>query len=134
MNACCCYHYVLSVSVYNAFLSLVYHDGMFFFSSRRRHTRCALVTGVQTCALPIYRPGRRRRMLTHGRLQPENPARVVVIGARGFVGRGLVRLLAEAAMPCLPLSSADVDLAAPGAADRLAQQLQPADAIGRAHV
>src|SRR3546814_5028527 len=28
----------------------------FFFSSRRRHTRCALVTGVQTCALPISRP------------------------------------------------------------------------------
>src|SRR3546814_2666178 len=27
---------------------------LFFFSSRRRHTRCALVTGVQTCALPIY--------------------------------------------------------------------------------
>src|SRR3546814_5155518 len=26
----------------------------FCFSSRRRHTRCALVTGVQTCALPIY--------------------------------------------------------------------------------
>src|SRR3546814_5662580 len=28
----------------------------FFFSSRRRHTRCALVTGVQTCALPIFFP------------------------------------------------------------------------------
>src|SRR3546814_3761146 len=28
----------------------------FLFSSRRRHTRCALVTGVQTCALPIYSP------------------------------------------------------------------------------
>src|SRR3546814_10175582 len=27
----------------------------FVFSSRRRHTRCALVTGVQTCALPIWR-------------------------------------------------------------------------------
>src|SRR3546814_8387507 len=26
----------------------------FFVSSRRRHTRCALVTGVQTCALPIW--------------------------------------------------------------------------------
>src|SRR3546814_9394970 len=26
---------------------------MLFFSSRRRHTRCALVTGVQTCALPV---------------------------------------------------------------------------------
>src|SRR3546814_8267142 len=30
----------------------------FFFSSRRRHTRCALVTGVQTCALPIWRVAR----------------------------------------------------------------------------
>src|SRR3546814_3572136 len=30
-------------------------DHIFFvFSSRRRHTRCALVTGVQTCALPIW--------------------------------------------------------------------------------
>src|SRR3546814_6885557 len=29
----------------------------FFFSSRRRHTSCALVTGVQTCALPIYTGG-----------------------------------------------------------------------------
>src|SRR3546814_18155983 len=28
---------------------------LFLFSSRRRHTRCALVTGVQTCALPISR-------------------------------------------------------------------------------
>src|SRR3546814_10713675 len=32
---------------------LVYKCSLFFFSSRRRHTRCALVTGVQTCALPI---------------------------------------------------------------------------------
>src|SRR3546814_6190744 len=31
----------------------LYLLGFFFFSSRRRHTRCALVTGVQTCALPI---------------------------------------------------------------------------------
>src|SRR3546814_9299776 len=30
-----------------------FYDSCFFFSSRRRHTRCALVTGVQTCALPI---------------------------------------------------------------------------------
>src|SRR3546814_16028525 len=28
----------------------------YLFSSRRRHTRCALVAGVQTCALPIYLP------------------------------------------------------------------------------
>src|SRR3546814_20026928 len=31
---------------------------MFFFSSRRRHTSCALVNGVQTCALPIFDPAR----------------------------------------------------------------------------
>src|SRR3546814_1654537 len=31
----------------------LYFFCFFFFSSRRRHTRCALVTGVQTCALPI---------------------------------------------------------------------------------
>src|SRR3546814_3685904 len=33
--------------------SRLYTLCFFFFSSRRRHTRCALVTGVQTCALPI---------------------------------------------------------------------------------
>src|SRR3546814_3341870 len=33
----------------------------FFFSSRRRHTRCALVTGVQTCALPILLEMHHRR-------------------------------------------------------------------------
>src|SRR3546814_10083470 len=38
---------------------------MFFFSSRRRHTRCALVTGVQTCALPIYRKRRDLRSLAN---------------------------------------------------------------------
>src|SRR3546814_5635760 len=37
-------------------LYAVYVFLCFFFSSRRRHTRCALVTGVQTCALPIYAP------------------------------------------------------------------------------
>src|SRR3546814_9960015 len=36
-------------------LDVVFYEfsRFFFFSSRRRHTRCALVTGVQTCALPI---------------------------------------------------------------------------------
>src|SRR3546814_6982045 len=47
-------------------LSFVFSFFMiFFFSSRRRHTRCALVTGVQTCALPIsvwLRPSRRVRL------------------------------------------------------------------------
>src|SRR3546814_17919836 len=38
---------------------------IFFFSSRRRHTRCALVTGVQTCALPILP----NRVMLQDRLQ-----------------------------------------------------------------
>src|SRR3546814_9280247 len=35
------------------FFLVLYTVYYFFFASRRRHTRCALVTGVQTCALPI---------------------------------------------------------------------------------
>src|SRR3546814_10525730 len=38
----------------------------FFFSSRRRHTRCALVTGVQTCALPIS-------IIDYAKLLKKNP-------------------------------------------------------------
>src|SRR3546814_21044712 len=39
----------------------------FFFSSRRRHTRCALVTGVQTCALPIF--GKQLRYMQNPRAE-----------------------------------------------------------------
>src|SRR3546814_4440467 len=38
-------------------LNYTVSDLSFFFSSRRRHTSCALVTGVQTCALPICTSG-----------------------------------------------------------------------------
>src|SRR3546814_13442786 len=38
----------------------------FFFSSRRRHTSCALVTGVQTCALPILARRRSRGEVASG--------------------------------------------------------------------
>src|SRR3546814_7997906 len=33
---------------------VVFVVNVFFFSSRRRHTRCALLTVVQSLALPIY--------------------------------------------------------------------------------
>src|SRR3546814_6146030 len=39
--------------VSSVYLFIVSYITVFFFSSRRRHTICALVTGVQTCALPI---------------------------------------------------------------------------------
>src|SRR3546814_9917547 len=47
VSLCSCLWFRLCVSFLSFFV-------LFFFSSRRRHTRCALVTGVQTCALPIF--------------------------------------------------------------------------------
>src|SRR3546814_7349274 len=47
-------HCVLLLRVVLLRVSSLFGRIGYFFSSRRRHTRCALVTGVQTCALPIY--------------------------------------------------------------------------------
>src|SRR3546814_4831352 len=48
-------------------LSVFFLVVFFFFSSRRRHTICALVTGVQTCALPICKSRRGRSNAFSGR-------------------------------------------------------------------
>src|SRR3546814_20791595 len=53
----------------------------FFFSSRRRHTRCALVTGVQTCALPIFL----EEMVKEPKLRPEM---LVLSSSRSVYGAG----------------------------------------------
>src|SRR3546814_7372942 len=53
-----------------------------FFSSRRRHTRCALVTGVQTCALPVSAGG----VLACGVVPAAVPG--VALGAAGRVAGG----------------------------------------------
>src|SRR3546814_3742011 len=45
---------MLFVSFFFKLASVLYSVCSLFFSSRRRHTRCALVTGVQTFALPIW--------------------------------------------------------------------------------
>src|SRR3546814_12474696 len=58
---------------------------MFLFSSRRRHTRCALVTGVQTCALPISVLKR----------IPGGPMSRVLIGKADDVAAGEARKLAR---------------------------------------
>src|SRR3546814_13021335 len=67
---------------------------IFFFSSRRRHTRCALVTGVQTCALPIS-----------GTVCREHPARVHVqdVGADTRLSQ-LARLVEHAQAHRPPLA------------------------------
>src|SRR3546814_16143 len=44
----------------------------FFFSSKRRHTMCALVTGVQTCALPILLANTNEHSLGKGEVQSSN--------------------------------------------------------------
>src|SRR3546814_9881253 len=56
----------------------------FFFSSRRRHTRCALVTGVQTCALPIWVEGKTVGIIAN---QPMVLAGVLDINSSKKAGR-----------------------------------------------
>jgi UDP-glucose 4-epimerase len=68
-------------------------------------------------------------MITHLNLAPQAPDRVVVIGAGGFVGGALVKRLAQARIPTLALSRAEVDLLAVGAAATLADLLRPTDAV-----
>src|SRR3546814_5626049 len=54
----------------------------FFFSSRRRHTVCALVTGVQTVALPIYPPV----VITDRQVEcPQSP--LPAVAERDMIGR-----------------------------------------------
>src|SRR3546814_4196006 len=65
---------------------------VFFFSSRRRHTRCALVTGVQTCALPISAPSGLsqaellRSVYSRSRLRPQDIDYVVTHGTGTQLG------------------------------------------------
>src|SRR3546814_4174070 len=66
---------------------------LFFFSSRRRHTRCALVTGVQTCALPIYprrlrSAGARPRLSCRRRRLPLGADRRALLSGRRLLSRG----------------------------------------------
>jgi UDP-glucose 4-epimerase len=68
-------------------------------------------------------------MLTHLISEPKSPARVVVLGARGFIGRTLVAALQKTGIATLPVSSVDLDLTSDGASDRLAAMLQPHDSV-----
>src|SRR3546814_1562336 len=78
----------------------------FFFSSRRRHTRCALVTGVQTCALPILSSAPRTKAeASRSNAAPSvrrtsHPRPTVTADTLGasFVNETLVPLLHDTAM------------------------------------
>src|SRR3546814_1766108 len=71
----------------------------FFLSSRRRHTRCALVTGVQTCALPISRdplPDPEAKPLSLGKVELGARPDVVIREIR-FAGAGVPANVGRAA-------------------------------------
>src|SRR3546814_7166354 len=73
---------------------LCFYSLFFFFSSRRRHTRCALVTGVQTCALPIFEAVFR------------GPAEMTLRGKSIFPCRPWIVLALGLATACTPLTDA----------------------------
>src|SRR3546814_4973716 len=115
-----------------------------FFSSRRRHTRCALVTGVQTCALPIStlsahpprpadlaRPG---KAATEKKATPEPEVRATIM-------RGDQQFPAAATPPKTELRAGDVSLNYPGVSIHEVARAILGDVlklrytqIGRAHV
>lgn len=68
-------------------------------------------------------------MLTHLAEPGHQPARAVVIGAQGFVGKAAVRSLGIAGVPVLGLGRSDLDLLDPGAAAALIEQLQSDDVV-----
>ena len=68
-------------------------------------------------------------MLEHLNGSGERPARVVVLGAAGFVGGAIVERLARAGTNVLALGRADVDLLAADASERLIRLFEPTDAV-----
>jgi UDP-glucose 4-epimerase len=68
-------------------------------------------------------------MLEHLNASKRTPARVVVMGAGGFVGGALAARLARDGVPILALGRREIDLLAEGAAERLAAMLRPDDAF-----
>jgi UDP-glucose 4-epimerase len=68
-------------------------------------------------------------MLEHLNDTVTDPARVVILGARGFVGSASERLLRARGVPVLALGRAEVDLLAADAAERLTREIRPDDAV-----
>ncbi|MCK6453785.1 MAG: NAD(P)-dependent oxidoreductase [Alphaproteobacteria bacterium] len=68
-------------------------------------------------------------MLHHALAAPAAPARVVVLGAGGFVGGALTRRLAAAGVPTLGLGRPGLDLLSPAASGALSATLRPDDAL-----
>src|SRR3546814_10665460 len=96
-------------------------------AGRRWHTRCALVTGVQTCALPIWRPA--VDLDSSGREGGSKAS--AVVERMDSCGSRVEIAAAVYSGTCDDRHLADVDETRSSIADR---PLQPGDEIGRAHV
>lgn len=68
-------------------------------------------------------------MLVHTHQKPQQPQRVVVIGAGGFVGAEIASRMAKADVPTLRITRSEVDLLAPDAPSRLAARLADGDSV-----
>lgn len=68
-------------------------------------------------------------MISHQNQSPVKPSRVMLIGARGFIGGAVQRRLEAEAIPTLALGSADIDLLDASASIHLAKALRPDDAV-----
>src|SRR3546814_5099534 len=110
---------------------------MFFFSSRRRHTSCALVTGVQTCALPISRWvfARVADQLREWRTQGVEPRRVFVnVSGQQFIRDdlpGYFRAMSETEPALIPFIGIEItEQAAIQNMDATVQAIRDLAAIG----
>ncbi len=68
-------------------------------------------------------------MIVHGHAEPQKPARVVVIGPRGFIGAALVRRLEEQGISHLPFGQREADLTQNSSVAVLAAAIKPADSV-----
>lgn len=68
-------------------------------------------------------------MIAHQYPEPRKPERVVLLGARGFIGAAVRRRLEAESIAVLALTSAEIDLTAPAAAGRLADLLRASDSV-----
>src|SRR3546814_320356 len=113
------------------FSQLLYFIVCFFFSSRRRHTRCALVTGVQTCALPIStapRPSRSMRSnttMTDSPVPADQPTILASLALLGWVQHTAESANADAVLNEIRRLGDLLDTHVVGRADALEEVVQP---------
>src|SRR3954462_12389768 len=69
------------------------------------------------------------KMLEHLCKDLETPSRVVILGARGFVGAAAEQMLHNHHVPVLSLGRSEIDLVSDDASDRLVHQLRPDDSL-----